>query len=152
MAAESDIGYDFALAVHQYLLGNDCEDSELSDEHPPEEIEWQWHDTPLADPIYNREHIQYEPGIKIWCETCMKAVNGPAQWKDHCQGSKHMKLTKKFRWGRPNGEKVQKKSDFSNFQGSAEDRRIAMNQLERIIKDLEDSTDPDFIHTGSTLQ
>ena len=65
---------------------------------------------------------------------------------------KHIKLTRQFRWGRPNEEKVQKKSDFSNFKGSAEDCRFAMNQLERIIKDLEDSTDPDFIHTGSTLQ
>ena len=77
----------------------------------------------------------------------MRRLNGVTQFKDHCEGKKHQKLTKKFRWGRP--KTVEAKSDF---KGSAEDRRIAINMLEHIIKDLEDSTDPDFIHTGSTLQ
>ena len=80
----------------------------------------------------------------------MRPLNGVTQWKDRCEGKKHQKFTKQFRWGRP--KTVQAKSDFSNFKSSAEDRRIAMDLLEHIIKDLEDSTDPDFIHTGNSLQ
>ena len=77
----------------------------------------------------------------------MRRLNGVTQFKDHCEGKKHQKFTKKFRWGRP--KTVEAKSDF---KGSAEDRRIAINMLEHIIKDLEDSTDPDFVHTGIFLQ